>query len=214
MNVLIACEKSQIECSAFRELGHRCFSCDIYPAQGGHPEWHIHGDVLKLFDQDICFTTENGEIHSVNHWDLIIAHPPCTHLSVSGERWFTEGRKPLSLRYEGAEFFMRMVEAPAKCVAVENPLSVMSSLYRKADQTIQPWMFGHPECKRTCLWLKNLPKLIPTNDVFAEIMLLSERERNRILCLGSGHGDERSTAFPGIAKAMAEQWGEYVLHNL
>lgn len=214
MNVLIACEKSQIECSAFRELGHRCFSCDIQSSQGGHPEWHIRGDVLKLFDQDICFTTEDGEIHSVNHWDLIIAHPPCTHLSVSGARWFTEGRKPLSLRYEGAAFFMRMVEAPSKCVAVENPVSVMSSLYRKADQTIQPWMFGHTECKRTCLWLKNLPKLTPTNNVYEEMMLLPEKERNRIFWMGSGHGDERSVAFPGIAKAMAEQWGEYVLHNL
>lgn len=109
---------------------------------------------------------------------------------------------------------MRMVEAPAKCVAVENPLSVMSSLYRKADQTIQPWMFGHTECKRTCLWLKNLPKLTPTNNVYEEMMLLPKKERNRIFWMGSGHGDERSVAFPCIAKAMAEQWGEYVLHNL
>lgn len=206
MQVLIACEKSQIECLAFRRLGHEAYSCDVQKPVGGHPEWHILGDAL-LAVQGGTFSTMDEIRHTVGQWDLIIAHPPCTDLSSSGARWFAEGRKPLSLRYAAAAFFMKMVEAPAMRIAVENPVGVMSSLYRKPDQTVQPWQFGHPESKRTCLWEKNLPLLVPTNNVYAEMMLLPEKERNRILWLGSGHGDERSRAYTGIADAMAEQWG-------
>lgn len=156
MRVLVACEESQEVCKAFRALGHEAYSCDIQEPSGGHPEWHILGDALKAINGGII-TTMDGVKHDIGKWDLLIAHPPCTHLSVSGARWFVEGKKPLSLRYEAAAFFMRFVEGDVPKIAVENPVSVMSTLYRKADQVIHPWQFGHPEEKSTCLWLKGLP---------------------------------------------------------
>ena len=195
MRVLVACEESQAVCKAFRKRGFEAYSCDIQECSGGHPEWHIHDDVLK---------------HLNDNWDLIIAHPPCTHLSVSGQRWFTEGWKPYSLQREAIAFFYKFVMADCKHIAIENPVCIMSSAYRKPDQTIQPYMFGHPERKATCLWLKNLPLLKETNNVYDYMMTLPEKQRNRILWMGSNHSKERSKTFLGIAEAMAIQWGDYL----
>ena len=192
MKVLIACEESQAVCIEFRKLGHEAYSCDILPCSGGHPEWHIQDDVLK---------------HLNDGWDMMIAHPPCTNLAVSGARWFKEGLKPLYLQEEGADFFMKLINAPIEKIAVENPICIMSTRYRKPDQIINPFQFGHPEQKKTCLWLKNLPKLKETSNVYEYMMTLPIKERTRIHWLGSNKSKERSKTFPGIAKAMAEQWG-------
>lgn len=205
--ILIACEESQAVCKAFRARGHEAYSCDIQEPSGGHPEWHILGDALAVLKGGQV-TTMDGQKHDVGQWDLVIAHPPCTHLAVSGARWFTEGVKPLSLKYEAAAFFLKFVEADVKRIAIENPICVMSTLYRKPDQIINPWQFGHPEQKKTSLWLKNLPPLQETNNVYKRMMELPEKERARILWLGSGHAKERSKTYPGIAAAMADQWGK------
>lgn len=206
MKVLVACEESQTVCKAFRERGHEAYSCDIQEPSGGHPEWHILGDALKAIDGGQIVTMD-GKAHDVGKWDLLIAHPPCTHLAVSGMRWFSEGVKPLSLKYDAAAFFLKFAEAPIEHIAIENPVSIMSTLYRKPDQIIKPWQYGHPEQKKTCLWLKNLSLLRETNNVYEYMMTLPEKERARIWWLGSGHAKERSKTFFGIAKAMAEQWG-------
>jgi len=185
MRILVACEESQAVCIAFRELGHEAFSCDILPESGGHPEWHIQGDVLPVLKQG---------------WDMMIAFPPCTHLSVSGARWFEEKRKD-GRQQEGIDFFMKMVNAPIDKIAVENPISIMSSVYRKPDQIIQPWQFGHGETKSTCLWLKNLPLLKPTN------IVEGRKPRVWLTPPGPNRAIERSKTYPGIAEAMAKQWG-------
>lgn len=151
--------------------------------------------------------TMDGVTHDVCKWDLLIAHPPCTHLAVSGARWFTEGRKPLSLRFEAAAFFMKFAEADIPRIAIENPVCVMSTLYRKPDQIINPWQFGHPEQKKTCLWLKNLAILEETDNVHDYMMTLPQKLREKNHWMGRGHAKERSKTYPGIAKAMAEQWG-------
>ncbi len=209
MKVFIACEESQTVCKAFRERGHEAYSCDIQPPSGGHPEWHILGNALGFLElRGGVVSTMDGKVHHIGKWDLLIAHPPCTHLAVSGMRWFSEGTKPLSLKYDAAAFFLKFAEAPIERIAIENPVSVMSTLYRKPDQIINPWQFGHPEQKKTCLWLKNLPPLHETDNVHEYMMTLPEKERARIWWLGSGHAKERSKTFFGIAKAMAEQWGE------
>lgn len=192
MKILIACEESQTVCKAFRAKGHEAYSCDILPPSGGHPEWHIQGDVLKHLDEG---------------WDMMIAHPPCTHLAVSGMRWFKEGIKPMYLQKEAIDFFMKLINAPIQKIAVENPVCIMSTKYRKPDQIINPFQFGHPEQKKTCLWLKSLPKLIETNNVYKHMMTLPIRERTRIHWLGSNKSKERSKTFQGVANAMAEQWG-------
>lgn len=198
LKILIACEESQAVCKAFRELGNEAYSCDIQECSGGHPEWHIQGDVLPLLNEK---------------WDLIIAHPPCTHLAVSGMRWFKEGKKPKYLQDEAADFFMKFINANCEHIAVENPVCIMSTRYRKPDQIINPWMFGHKQQKKTCLWLKGLPKLKETNNVYDEMMLLPEKERTMIWQMGSGHSKERSKTFPGIARAMAEQWTKFLLES-
>ena len=206
MKVLVACEESQEVCKAFRAKGHESYSCDIQEPSGGHPEWHILGDALVAINGGQV-TTMDGQTHNVGKWDLLIAHPPCTHLAVSGMRWFKEGVKPLSLKYEAAAFFLKFAEANVEKIAIENPICVMSSLYRKPDQIINPYQFGHPEQKKTCLWLKNLPTLQETDNVYEYMMTLPEKERTRIWWLGSNHAKERSKTFPGIARAMADQWG-------
>lgn len=206
MKVLIACEESQTVCKAFRARGNEAYSCDIQEPSGGKPEWHILGDALEAIKGGTIVTMD-GQTHDVGKWDLLIAHPPCTHLSVSGARWFKEGVKPLSLKYEAAAFFLKFAEADVEKIAIENPICVMSSLYRKPDQIINPWQFGHPEQKKTALWLKNLPLLQETDNVHEYMMTLPEKERARIWWLGSNHAKERSKTFPGIAKAMAEQYG-------
>ena len=206
MKILVACEESQEVCKAFREKGHEAYSCDIQEPSGGHPEWHIHGDALLALKGNTIITMD-GVSHDIGKWDMLIAHPPCTHLTVSGMRWFKEGKKPMYLQEEAAEFFMRFINAEIEKIAVENPVCVMSTRYRKPDQIINPWQFGHPEQKRTCLWLKNLPLLIPTNNVYEIMMTLPLKKRTRIWQLGGGHSKERSKTYPGIASAMAQQWG-------
>lgn len=206
MNVLIACEESQRVCIAFRQRGHNAFSCDIQEPSGGHPEWHIHGDVLKIL-QGGQITTMDGVTHEIQKWDLIIAHPPCTELCASGQRWFKEGWKDYKLQRMAIAFFYRFVMADCDRIAIENPVGVMSTAYRKPDQIINPWQFGHPEQKKTCLWLKGLPPLVETDNVYDYMMTLPLKERTRIWQMGSGHSKERSVTYEGIAQAMAEQWG-------
>jgi hypothetical protein len=200
IKVLVACEESQTVTKAFRKRGFEAFSCDIQDCSGGHPEWHIKGDAIK-------------EAYS-GKYDLMIAHPPCTHLAVSGARWFKEGVKPMYLQDEGAEFFMKLINAPIEKIAVENPICIMSTRYRKPNQIINPFQFGHPEQKKTCLWLKGLPKLIDTNNVYSHMMTLPIKERTRIHWLGSNKSKERSKTYLGIANAMAEQWGDYIIKNM
>lgn len=185
MRVLIGCEESQGVCKSFRALGHEAYSCDILPCSGGHPEWHIHGDVRDYLNKG---------------WDLGIFHPPCDHLAVSGARWFTEKR--LDGRQQAAiDFFMVCVNAPIGRIAIENPIGIMSTLYRKPDQIIQPWQFGHGETKATCLWLKNLPKLTPTT------IVPGREQRIHKMAPGPNRARDRSRTYDGIAKAMASQWG-------
>ena len=191
MKVLIACEYSGIVRDAFTKKGHDAASCDILPTESEGT--HYQGDVLDILDDG---------------WDLMIAHPPCTHLSVSGARWFTEGKKPMYLRNDAIDFVKKLMNAPINKIAIENPVSVISSYIRKSDQTINPYQFGHKEYKRTCLWLKNLPLLKETNNVKKETDSLPNKEKHRILWLGSGKGKERSKFYTGIADAMADQWGD------
>lgn len=183
--VLVACEESQTVCKAFRELGHEAYSCDLLPCSGGHPEWHIQ--------QNAYHVSHWNEFE----WDLMIAHPPCTHLSVSGARWFKDKQKEQA---KAITFFMSLATAPIPRICIENPISIMSSRWQKPTQIIQPWQFGHGETKATCLWLKNLPKLVPTNIV--------EGREQRIwkMAPGPDRARLRSVTFPGIAAAMANQW--------
>jgi hypothetical protein len=196
INILIGCEESQAVTIEFRKLGFSAFSCDIQECSGGHPEWHIKGDVLEQLNKE---------------WDLIIGFPPCTHLAVSGMRWFKEGVKPGYLKKDAADFFMSFVNSNCKYLAIENPVCIMSSIYRKPNQIINPYQFGHAEQKKTCLWLRNLPPLKETNNVYDYMMTLPLKVRTRIHWLGSGKSKERSKTFKGIAEAMATQWGEFIL---
>lgn len=231
MKVLVACEESQRVCSAFRARGHEAYSCDIIECSGGHPEWHILGDVLPILSPPkdviltsyppkyppIVFKTMDGQEHQVDRWDLIIAHPPCTYLTVTGNRWFNvekygdKARERIKLREEAKEFFMKFANADCDKIMIENPVGVMSTAWRKPDQIVQPYYFGDPFEKRTCLWLKGLPKLKKTNEVEPEPRIkyasgctmpawyanLPPKDRAK----------ERSKTFPGFAEAMAEQWG-------
>ena len=226
MNVLIACEESQAVCTEFRKRGHRAFSCDLEECSGGFPEWHIQGDVLPLINGDCRFITADGKEHKqFGEWDILIAHPPCTFLTVSGNRWFNVekyGNKAIERereREKGFQFFMQFVNAKCERIAIENPIGVVSTWYRKPDQTIQPYMFGNRARKATCLWLKNLPKLKPTNIVDpGEIIeggysvgasaFCARDENGKILAWNDPRTAKiRSKTFPGIAQAMADQWG-------
>ena len=227
MKVLVACEESQRVCMAFRERGHEAYSCDIVDCSGGHPEWHIKNNVLKFLNPTVLFINElpgiqfftmDNEYHCfIGKWDLIIAHPPCTYLTLAGNKWFKPefaDRFPdrQKQRKEAVDFFMAIANADCDRIAIENPVGIMSSQWRKPDQYIEPYMFGDPEKKKTGLWLKGLPLLKPTNIVepviihcksganeprwHMETMHLPKEERSRV----------RSKAFIGIAKAMASQW--------
>jgi site-specific DNA-cytosine methylase len=196
VRVLIACEESQAVCKAFRELGHEAYSCDILPCSGGHPEWHIQDDVLK---------------HLEDGWDLMIAHPPCTDLAISGARHFKkkveDGRQQKSI-----EFFMKLINAPINKICVENPVCIMSSKYKKPSQIIHPWQFGHEAEKTTCLWLKGLNNLIPTK-VVGKGEIITYKSGKRMSKWYANFPTKiralmRSKTFHGIAKAMAEQWGD------
>lgn len=208
LRVLVACEESQAVCKAFRLLGHKAFSCDIQDCSGGHPEWHLKMDVLKVLNLPI--------------WDLVIAHPPCTFLTVAANRYYNEdiygekAKRRKGEREQAIKFFMEFANCKCKRVAIENPIGVISSRWKKPTQIIQPYQFAHKERKATCLWLKNLPPLKPTNIVVPDIIKhasgktdsrlhyetisLPAEERSKI----------RSKTFEGIAKAMAEQWSEFI----
>lgn len=199
--VLLACEESQAVTIEMRKMGIEAYSCDILPTSGPRPEWHLQQDVLPLLEQD---------------WDMIIAFPPCTHLAVSGTAWFEAKRKD-GRQQQGIDFFMKFTNTKCDKVAIENPVGIMSNHYRKPDQIIQPFMFGDEASKKTCLWLKGLPELVPTNIVgkgekvtypsgksmskwYAEAFNLPPAQRSNF----------RSKTFDGIAKAMADQWGSLV----
>lgn len=203
MRILVACEESQAVTIELRKLGHEAFSCDLLPCSGGHPEWHFQEDVLKIIKQG---------------WDMMISFPPCTHLATSGARHFkqkiADGRQQ-----QGVDFFMEMINAPIDKIAVENPIGIMSTKYRKPDQIIQPYQFGDKAQKSTCLWLKNLPKLEPTDIVekgeFFEFTTKKGIKKKMPMWYykalqNAKTSAERSTlrskTFKGIAKAMAEQW--------
>ena len=210
MRVLVACEESQRVCIEFRKLGHEAYSCDVIECSGGHPEWHIMQDVLPLINGRCTFNTMDGAEHTIDKtWDMLIAHPPCTHLCARGARWFTEGAKNKMLQDEAARFFMKFIEAECDRIAVENPVGVMSTKFRKPDQIVNPWEFGHMEQKKTCLWLKGIPKLEGTSNVRAEMLNLPKKQRERLHYLSPSptRSRERSKTFQGIARAMAEQWG-------
>ena len=181
MRVLVACEFSGIVRDAFRRQGHDAWSCDILPTEQGGP--HIQGDVREVLGAG---------------WDLMVCHPPCTHLAVSGARWFRDKRAEQAV---ALEFVRTLLNAPIPRIALENPISIISSRIRKPDQIIQPWQFGHGETKATCLWLKGLPPLQPTQ-------IVEGREaRVHRMPPGPDRWKERSRTFPGIAEAMASQWG-------
>jgi hypothetical protein len=190
MRVLVACEFSGIVRAAFVARGHDAWSCDILPTE--KPGNHIQGDVLTVLG---------------DNWDLMIAHPPCTHLAVSGAAWFYRKQKEQA---EALDFVWALLDAPIPRIALENPVSVISTKIRKPDQIIHPWQFGHPEKKTTCLWLKNLPKLTETNNVKGEMELLPKniQERLHYLPPSENRGRLRSKTFQGIADAMATQWGQ------
>lgn len=196
MSILVACEESQAVTSELRLMGLEAYSCDIEPCSGGYPEWHLQEDVVPLLSRE---------------WDMIIAFPPCTHLASSGATYFAQKRKD-GRQQQGIDFFMKFANADCPRIAIENPIGVMSTQYRKPDQIIQPWMFGHPWMKSTCLWLKGLPKLIETNNVKQQMLALPKNKRSQILAMSpsADRAKIRSKTYPGIAKAMAEQWGKLV----
>ena len=187
--ILVACEESQAVTKEFRLLGHEAYSCDLMECSGGYPEWHIQGDVTEIMDRE--------------DWDCIIAFPPCDHLAVSGARWFKDKQKD-GRQQSGIDFFMRFANSNCKYISIENPIGIMSTRYRKPDQIIQPWQFGHGETKATCLWLKGLPLLKATDVV--------EGREQRIWRMGPSpdRAKLRSKTYLGIARAMAEQWGGFL----
>jgi len=196
MKILVACEESQAVTKAFRARGHEAWSCDVLPCSGGHPEWHLQQDVLPLLQEQ---------------WDMIIAFPPCTDLSVSGAKWFAakraDGRQQASI-----DFFMRFATADCPCIAIENPIGVMSGYWRKPDQIVQPYWFGEPHTKSTCLWLEGLPKLVPTDMLPPGPRHVTKSGKSLPEWYNLPPSEDRarlrSKTFDGIARAMADQWSE------
>ena len=220
MRVLVACEESQAVCKEFRRLGHEAYSCDIIECSGGHPEWHIQGDALLAL-RGGQMTTMDGQTHDVGKWDMIIAFPPCTHLANSGARHFAKKRAD-GRQQQGIDFFMNIANANCDRIAIENPVGIMSSIFRKPDQIIQPWQFALTDEenteKATCVWLKGLPLLKPVHTEKPEIQYKewfdekAGRTKRQTLwyyntrCLGpKERAKVASKTFPGIAKAMT-QW--------
>lgn len=208
LRILVGCEESQAVTIELRKLGHEAFSCDLLPCSGGYPEWHIQGDAVK-------------EAYS-GKYDFGIFFPPCTHLTVSGARWFpqkiADGRQQ-----QGIDLFMSFANAPIERIAIENPIGIMSKKWRKPNQIIQPWHFGDKASKSTCLWLKNLPNLIPEITEKPELEYHNmpggkrmEMWMYKIRCLDAKSGErakQASKTFPGIAKAMATQWTDFILNG-
>ncbi len=202
--VLIACEESQTVCIEFRKLGHEAYSCDLLPCSGGHPEWHIQGNVLEILNQK---------------WDLIIAHPPCTYLTITGNKWMKPEFKDRfpnrqQQRLDAIDFFMKLANTDCERIAIENPVGIMSTAWRKADQYVHPYHFGDPHSKRTGLWLKGLPKLVPTNIVEPEMYIYKDGRRDPMWHVESlklppaERQRVRSKTFPGFAAQMAIQWSK------
>jgi hypothetical protein len=238
LNVLVACEESQRVCTEFRKLGHNAFSCDILKCSGGHPEWHFNQDVLEVIKNKGGMLETGEEIYIDGKWDLMVAHPPCTYLAVSGAKWYyhpddkhlpVEERRPhpnfpnrAQDREDGANFFMALANADIEHIAIENPVGIMNSRFRKPDQVVQPYFFGDAASKSTCLWLKNLPLLTPTKmvDKGEYIEFKSGKRIPKWYSDGltkTKTAEERRTwrskTFPGFAKAMAEQWSAYVAQS-
>lgn len=218
MKVLVACEESQRVCTAFREKGHEAYSCDIIECSGGHPEWHIRWDVLPLLNGNCSFLTCDGEMHTVNgKWDMIIAFPPCTYMSKAGARWMFPkageiSQERLALAMDAKQFFLSCLNADCERIAVENPVPLKIVGLPIPSQKIQPYQFGHPFSKCTCLWLKGLPKLKPTSIVADYKPYLPSNtgvfSRGKGGSRGVAHdAKKRATTFKGIACAMADQWG-------
>ena len=221
MNVLIACEESQRVCTAFRERGHNAFSCDILPCSGLHPEWHIMQDVVPLLNGKCVFKTQDGSEHRINgKWDMIIAHPPCTYMSKAGARWMFPkagkiSQERLQLAMEAKKFFFDFLNADCLRVAVENPVPLKIVGLPIPTQKVQPYQFGHPYSKCTCLWLKGLPKLKATNIVNDYQPFLPSNTGGFSRSQGGSRGvahdaKTASVTFEGIARAMADQWGGIV----
>lgn len=228
MDVLIACEESQEVCKAFRAKGHRAFSCDLQSCSGDHPEWHIKGDVLPILNGNCTFILQNGkEERKEGRWDLIIAHPPCTDLAVSGAKHF-EKKRADGRQKDSLEFFCKFLTCECEKVAIENPVGIISGDYItkwfpdiaqkynlpiKPSEIIQPYEFGHHSRKTTCLWLKNLPKLKPTNIVEPKLVTYICKNGKKVSfsadyrASGGENGKRRSKTYKGIAEAMANQWG-------
>ena len=204
MKVLVAFERSQVVCSAFRALGYEAYSNDILPSMGGRPEWHVVADARSLLGGNTSFMTEDGTIAQVEGpWDLIIAHPPCTMLTHSSAVALSKGLHTLEDIKEAAQLFMTVLNAPCRRIAVENPAPMAIAGLPRYSQIIQPYNFGHPYSKRVCLWLRGLPPLLPTRGYYVE-----HRQWLRS-CSSSQH--RRARTFEGIAEAMAMQWGDYCL---
>lgn len=229
MKILVACECSQTVCKAFREEGHDAYSCDIVGNYGGHPEWHIIGDCLDIIDGNVTFKTEDGISHNIEgEWDMIIAHPPCTYLSNVSTRKHTvkctkleEINERTLKRIEAQNFFMKISNAKCKRIAIENPVGVMSTVYRKPDQIINPYEFAESEndkenyvTKRTCLWLKGLPPLLKSNCLPKpnNAQIYGKHPNGNARCwtemVTKNVPTTRSKTFPGIAKEFAKQWGK------
>lgn len=235
MNVLIACEESQTVCKAFRARGHRAFSCDIVDCTGGRPEWHIKGDALPLLNGHCVFKTVDGKTHYIpDRWDLIIAHPPCTHLTVSGARWF-EAKRADGRQRAAIELFAAFLNADCPRIAIENPVGIISGEYIKRwfpdlaeryglplapTQIVQPWQFGDAVTKTTCLWLKGLKPLTPsvTEKPEMEYVEWTDKRTGKVKRQCKWYADAwklspaerarvRSKTFDGIAAAMAAEWG-------
>lgn len=231
MKVLIACEESQRVCIEFRKLGVEAYSCDIQECSGGHPEWHIKGDVLPLLQRKddgnngwhyIDFSTMDGREHYVEKWDLIIAHPPCTYLTVAGACNIPKHPERIELGFQSKEFFLKIMDADCERISIENPPPMKRFGLPKYDQLIRPYMFGESNNKPICLWLKNLPPLFATKIVEKDtniVRWVHKATGQKKSCSKwyntntNEHGKHRSKTFQGIAKAMAEQWTKFIKEN-
>ena len=218
MKVLIACEESQRVCSAFRIRGHEAYSCDLLAPSGGHAEWHIQRNVLEILNPNINtnkieFVTMDGTNHIVEGaWDMIIAFPPCTHLCNTGQRWFIENKKPMKLQREAIAFFYQFVMADCKKIVIENPMGIMSTCYRSPDQIINPYNFGEPYSKKTCLWLKGVKPLQikyseKPKDCYSYAWNTKDDNGKYLSWSSDEIKIQRSKTFVSIANAMAENWG-------
>lgn len=218
MKILVACEESQAVTIELRKLGHEAYSCDIIPCSGGHPEWHIQQDVLPLLNGNCFFTTDGGSFsHSVyGSWDMIIAFPPCTYFSTAGANWLFRGGQVNQERYkkglEMRSLFLAIYNSNCLKIAIENPVPMKIWELPPHTQEIQPWQFGHPVTKKTRLWIKGLPLLLPTDIVAPDAKWVScgnsanRNAQNKAICKSSGSKKRRAETFPGVARAMAEQW--------